>query len=113
MVAALHRAFFTSIAMLPQPTAIFLQPDGNLAIEWSDGRRRRYDLGELRRNCPCATCHYERESAAHTVDSPEDLPPVAIVQVHPVGNYAYNIHFGDGHSTGIFPLELLLELGEE
>ena len=52
-------------------------------------------------------------SSARTVDSPEDLPPVAIVQVHPVGNYAYNIHFDDGHSTGIFPLELLLELGEE
>ncbi|MCC6126904.1 MAG: DUF971 domain-containing protein [Pirellulales bacterium] len=99
--------------MQPQPTALFLQPDGKLAIEWSDGRRRQYDAGELRRNCPCATCLHERESAVRTVEPPENLPPAAITQARPVGNYAYNIHFGDGHSTGIFPLELLLELGEE
>jgi DUF971 family protein len=101
------------IYMNIEPTALSLQPDGKLVIEWSDGRRRRYAIDELRRKCPCATCLYERESAARTVAPPENVAPVAIEQLHPVGNYAYNIRFSDGHSTGIFPLELLLELGAE
>jgi DUF971 family protein len=99
--------------MLPEPTALSLLPDGKLSIEWSDGRRRRYEIGELRRNCPCATCMYERDSASQIADLPVDSPPVTLEELHPVGNYAYNIHFSDGHSTGIFPLEMLLKLGEE
>jgi DUF971 family protein len=99
--------------MFPQPTALFLQPDGKLVIEWSDGRRRRYDVGELRRKCPCATCLYERDSAARTAPPPEDSPTLALAQVLPVGNYAYNIQFSDGHSTGIYSLEMLREIGEE
>jgi DUF971 family protein len=31
----------------------------------------------------------------------------------PVGSYAYSIDFSDGHGTGIYPLELLRELGEQ
>jgi DUF971 family protein len=99
--------------MLPEPTALSLLPDGKLAIQWSDGRQQRYEIGELRRKCPCATCMHERESASQAADFPENSPPVTLEQVQPVGNYAYNIHFSDGHSTGIFSLRMLLELGEE
>lgn len=99
--------------MSPQPTALSLDHDGKLAIDWSDGRRRRYDIGELRRRCPCATCRYERDAEGCTVGTPEDFSSVTLSQVLPVGNYAYNIQFSDGHSTGIFSLEMLLELGEE
>jgi DUF971 family protein len=99
--------------MLPEPTALSLLPDGSLVIEWSDGRRRRYDIGELRRACPCATCMYERDSSAKAAELAKDVLPVAIEAMHPVGNYAYNLRFSDGHSTGIFPLDMLLKLGEE
>jgi DUF971 family protein len=98
--------------MPPQPTALTLQPDGKLVIAWSDGRRRRYDPGELRQKCPCATCLHER-SLPENAATPEKSAAAALTQVHPVGNYAYNIQFGDGHATGIFSLEMLLELGEE
>ena len=30
----------------------------------------------------------------------------------PVGNYAYTVAFSDGHNTGIFSFDLLLQLGE-
>jgi DUF971 family protein len=30
----------------------------------------------------------------------------------PVGNYAYTIAFSDGHDTGIYSFDRLLELGE-
>jgi DUF971 family protein len=33
--------------------------------------------------------------------------------MRPIGNYAYAIAFSDGHSSGIFSLELLRRLGEE
>ena len=38
--------------------------------------------------------------------------PLAIEQMHPVGNYAYNIHFSDGHSAGIFTFEMLRGFGD-
>jgi DUF971 family protein len=31
--------------------------------------------------------------------------------MEPQGHYAYAIHFSDGHNTGLFTLESLLELG--
>jgi DUF971 family protein len=33
--------------------------------------------------------------------------------MEPVGNYAYSIHFSDGHDTGIFTFEFLRQLGEQ
>jgi len=32
--------------------------------------------------------------------------------MRPAGNYAYTIAFSDGHSSGIYSLELLRQLGE-
>ena len=33
--------------------------------------------------------------------------------MRPVGNYAYNIAFSDGHNTGLYTFELLTALGNE
>jgi DUF971 family protein len=97
--------------MAIQPTKLALA-GRILWIEWSDRTRRQYDAAELRRNCPCATCQAER---ARPVDgqAPDAAPGLMIRQVNPVGHYAYNIHFSDGHDTGIYPLELLRRLGQE
>jgi DUF971 family protein len=43
--------------------------------------------------------------------SATETAPLAIVTMRPVGNYAYNIAFSDGHDSGIFTLDLLLRLG--
>jgi len=45
--------------------------------------------------------------------APEEARPLAITGMKPVGNYAYNVAFSDGHDTGIFTLELLRQLGSE
>ena len=37
---------------------------------------------------------------------------VGVEQIEPVGNYAIQLHFDDGHNTGIFSWETLRELGE-
>jgi DUF971 family protein len=36
---------------------------------------------------------------------------VAILEIHPIGNYAVRLVFDDMHSTGIYSWDYLLELG--
>ena len=47
-----------------------------------------------------------------TVLSPQEIVPLRIRKMGPVGNYAYSIEFSDGHDTGIFTLDYLHELGK-
>lgn len=46
-----------------------------------------------------------------TVLAPEETVPLAVTGMKPVGQYAYSIEFSDGHSSGIYTLEYLRELG--
>ncbi len=45
--------------------------------------------------------------------SPAEARPLSLVDMKPLGNYAYTIAFSDGHDTGIFTFDLLRELGAE
>jgi len=90
--------------------------DDRLQIEWSDGQMRHYTTGELRENCPCATCREKRKApppppTSLPVLSQAETRPLRITQMEPMGHYAYAIHFSDGHNTGLYTLELLRELG--
>lgn len=93
----------------PRPTK--LRMDGaDLVIEWDNGRTSRYSPGQLRALCPCATCS---ELRAHAADdaTPNRFSNIAFQTLTPVGNYAYQIAFSDGHDTGIYTLEYLYRLG--
>jgi DUF971 family protein len=98
------------------PTNLKLTEDNRLLIEWSDGERRKYAFKALRDACPCATCREKRSAPQDPLSLPmlgaEQLAPVKVVGMQPVGTYAYTIKFSDGHDTGIFTFELLRELGE-
>ena len=101
-----------------QPTKLSLTPDQKLLIEWSDGQVRRYAIGELRNACPCATCREKRSQpppppTSLVVLSAAETKPLRLLDMKPVGNYAYTIQFSDGHDTGIYTFELLRELGSE
>lgn len=98
-----------------QPTKLELTDNNRLLINWSDGHRRSYGFGELRKACPCATCREKRKAPPKllTVLSEEETQPLKILGMKPVGNYAYSIDFSDGHDTGIYSFTLLRELGEE
>lgn len=90
---------------------------GALSIEWSDGRVDRIPWANLRKQCPCATCRVERAEpprppALFNILKPEEAAPLRATAMHPIGNYAYQIDFSDGHKTGIFSLELLRQLGQ-
>lgn len=85
-----------------------------LAIRWSDGAESFIALEKLRRNCPCAGCNGERDIMGNLYKSPEK--PLSgqsfrVVRVSPVGGYALQLVWGDGHSTGLYSFEYLRKLG--
>ena len=105
-----------------EPTPVRLEKTENreLLIEWSDSTEQTISFRKLRDNCCCANCTEKRMEQAQESASGEKklsniLPvlslqetmPLDIVAMRPVGNYAYNIQFSDGHSAGIFSFELL------
>jgi len=102
----------------PLPTAIRRVPAAGgadeIEIEWNDGVRARYTPRLLREACPCATCREKRTEPRPAtmlqVLRPEELVPLAVGGMKPVGQYAYSIAFTDGHDTGIYTLEYLREL---
>lgn len=98
------------------PTAIERDDDGSIRIRWDDATQSHWTPSQLRQACPCATCREKkRDSAATPAPRPIGLPvisaaearPLRVETMRPVGNYAYNIAFSDGHSSGIFSLALL------
>jgi DUF971 family protein len=101
-----------------RPTKLARAADGALEIEWSDGRRRRYTVRELRDACPCASCREKRSepatpSSGLQILSVAETRPLQLTAMEPMGNYAYSLTFSDGHDTGIYTLDLLRSLGKE
>ena len=80
-------------------------------MEWSDGHTGRHTLQSLRRSCPCAACKTEREEQ-------DDLLPIlttgknTLRSVEPIGRYALQLRWADGHSTGIYTYSYLRQLCE-
>lgn len=101
------------------PTPLSLTNEGDaLVIAWSDGLTHRLPWSLLRKRCPCATCRTESEQPPQPasllpVIRPEEAGPVRPTGMQPMGHYAYNISFSDGHNTGIYTLEYLRHLGNE
>jgi len=97
------------------PRSISRLEDGAIEVAWSDGARTGYSPRLLRDACPCATCRERRVEPAKPnplqVLKPEEIVPLSITGMQPVGQYAYKIVFSDGHDSGIYTLEYLRELG--
>jgi prepilin-type processing-associated H-X9-DG protein len=66
----------------------------------------RLPAERLRAACKCAHCIRARIDG---VFAPA-FDGITITQVAPIGDYAINIAFSDGHARGIYPWSLLLEL---
>ena len=78
-----------------------------LEIEWDDGHVSNYTYEYLRVECPCADCKGHTPDQAKTITGKEN---VDITAFDPVGNYAIQLSFDDGHNTGIFTWEHLRRL---
>ena len=93
------------------PTAIRQQGPRELGITWADGLESRYDVRALRLACGCASCvdEWTGQGRLDPDSVPEDVHPL---KIEPVGRYAIQIDWSDGHSTGIYPFRRLRELGK-
>ena len=95
----------------PWPTEVRLAKDKKaLTVSFDTGESFALDAEYLRVMSPSA------EVQGHSPDERKAQPGkrnVAILEVHPIGNYAVRLVFDDLHSTGIFSWDYLLELGRE
>lgn len=80
-----------------------------IVIDWSDGHVSRYDHRRLRIECACAGCVEEMtgERKLDVMSVPGDVFAVDWLQV---GNYAVQLAWSDGHTTGIYPYRTLRKL---
>lgn len=91
-------------------------------IDWADGHSSHYEFAYLREECPCATCNENRAKAQQPANAqpasvsatvisspalPMFKPKVRAQSASQVGNYAVQLHFNDGHSSGIYSYEHL------
>ncbi|MDA1191811.1 MAG: DUF971 domain-containing protein [Candidatus Poribacteria bacterium] len=101
-------------AKLP-PKRVQLARHEALTMTWKDGSVDRYPVPYLRKWCPCASCRDYRETKSddpfRQIDPrmvvPED---VHIQHLEQVGHYALKFDFSDGHSTGIYSYDYLIEI---
>lgn len=101
----------------PASVKIHVSTGAGLDITWADGHASHFDFVYLRDNCPCATCNDERvkkESLAGASPAFASSPALPMFKPKPraqsaqaVGQYAIQIFFSDGHSTGIYSYDHL------
>jgi DUF971 family protein len=102
-----------------KPASIKIQVTSGAGVDivWADDHASHYEFVYLRDRCPCATCNDERaKKAASPLGSAAAAPSSALPMfkpkpraraAHPVGNYAIQVEFTDGHSTGIYSYDYL------
>ena len=95
----------------PQPTDITVHQQSRvLEVAFSDGRQFRIPFELMRVYSPSAEVqgHGPGQEVLQTGKRDVDL-----VGLEPVGNYAVQPAFSDGHDSGIFTLEHLRQLGSQ
>jgi DUF971 family protein len=83
-----------------------------LAVSFSDEEELYLPLETLRRACPCAACQGEPDALGRVLRPVVELGPKAfdLTRIDPVGGYALQIGWADGHSTGLFSYDYLRRL---
>lgn len=116
------------------PTALRLQKERQLEVDWPDGSTAVYPIGQLRASCPCASCRIQRDATITAATGEVErtitighappprktmslsvLPgnysgPLAVKSASLVGNYALKIEWSDDHGSGIYSFDYLREI---
>jgi DUF971 family protein len=74
-------------------------------IDWADGHVGIYPHDILRGYCPCAGCQGHGAEIRFIPGG-----DTQIKTIEPVGDYALNFEWGDGHNTGLYTFRYLREL---
>ena len=100
------------------PEHIAISKSKGIDIDWHDGQHSFHSVEGLRDNCPCAVCTGAHGTEPQKTDyssqdnSPFQMykPRIKMQSVEAVGNYAIQIHWNDGHSSGIYSWRHLRKL---
>ena len=79
-----------------------------LAVTFDNGEAFEFPAEFLRVLSPSAEVQGHSAAERKTIGGKRD---VAIIEIHPVGNYAVRLVFDDMHSTGIYSWSYFLKLG--
>ncbi len=88
------------------PDSIDVNDRGEFEIAWPGGRVAILPAFTLRDHCPCAACI--EEGTGRKILDPSTIPlDVHATAIEPVGSYAVQIRWSDGHDTGLYTWETL------
>jgi DUF971 family protein len=102
--------FLDRITFQPKPAeppeAIDVTDDGALRVRWPGGREVLLPAVRLRDLCPCASC--VEEGTGRKLLDPATIPAdIRPLELRPVGSYAVQLVWSDGHSTGLYSWQTL------
>lgn len=85
-----------------------------VAIRWSDGVEDYFSMERLRALSPSAENQGERDLLGNLYGGTDqtEFPGVTVAAWVPVGGYAIQLSFSDGHKTGIYSFDYLRRIGE-
>jgi len=102
-----------------EPEHIAISKSKGIQIDWKGGHRSSYSLAYLRDHCPCASCTgaHGTEPQRSSYSAPQQTNPfkmytpvLKMLNVEPVGHYAFRIEWSDGHNTGIYSYDHLRKI---
>ena len=91
------------------PAEIRKKGGQRITIRWTDGHESPFPARYLRGRCPCARC-VDEDTGRRVVGEAEVAADVGLAKLQLVGNYAVQIHFSDGHGTGLYAFDHLRRL---
>ena len=96
------------------PEHIAISKSKGIEIDWKDGHHSSYGTEYLRDWCPCASCTgahgtEPREKTSGASPTPFQMykPKIKMATIEPIGSYAIQIGWNDGHNTGIYSFDHL------
>lgn len=88
------------------PEAIDVTDENAIRIRWPGGPEVTIPAARLRDFCPCAGCI--EEGTGRKLLDPGTIPPdIRPLEINPVGSYAIQIQWSDGHNTGLYSWKTL------
>lgn len=92
-----------------KPTLVKRVSPKQTDITWNDGHFSSYPSWYLREKCMCADC-VEEFTGVRKIDHGDIPSSLERVKVEPVGNYALNFKWSDGHEAGIYDFDYLRKI---
>lgn len=86
-----------------------------VAIVWSDGTETYFPMDKLRAASPSAETRGEKDifGRRYGGTTQKSFAGVAVISWEQVGNYALRFDFSDGHRTGLYSYDYLLDLANQ